>query len=307
MFASLQVHTEGVTDQRPVPAGAVRSELERILASKGFQNAGRHSRLLRYVTEKTLSGEADQLKEYAVGVDVFDRDASYDPRVDSIVRVEAGRLRARLDEYYGSDGAASDVRIALPKGGYVPQFTFAGPRDSGPQSTRGLEGSRPPVSRVSRRLMFVAGGVVIIAAISLWLSAWRARDEQPSVAVLSFSEYSGDAGLASLAAQLNDDVTSEMARLGTVGVVSHTSVMQFAGSRQPLRDIAAALHADFLMEATVEAEPGGLHVVARLVNAHTDRKAWVRDFRGRTDALHDLSREIAGDAAAAILRMQPAR
>jgi TolB-like protein len=288
-----------VTDQVPVSSDAVRAELERILASQGFQNAGRLSRLLRYVTEKTLSGESEQLKEYAVGVEVFDRDASYDPRVDSIVRVEAGRLRTRLDEYYANDGAASELRIALPKGGYAAEF-----RPSTPPAPNQL---RPPATGLSARRILLGGGVVIIAALSLWMSAWRARPEQPSVAVLSFSEYSGDPRLAGLAAQLNDDVTSEMARLGTVGVVSHTSVMQFAGSRKPLREIAAALDADFLLEATVKEDRGGIHVVARLVNATTDRKAWVQDFHGTADALHDLSRQIATDAAAAILRIQPAR
>jgi len=285
-----------VADQPPVPADAVRSELDRILASKGFQNAGRLSRLLRYVTEKTLSGESEQLKEYVVGVEVFDRDASYDPRVDSIVRVEAGRLRARLDEYYANDGAARELRITLPKGGYVAQFTPSSP-----------ETAKPPATRRFAPLILLTGGVVIAAAALLWLSASRARAEQPSVAVLSFSEYSGDARLAALAAQLNDDVTSEMARLGTVGVVSHTSVMQFAGSRKPLREIAAALKADFLMEATVEAEPGGIRVVTRLVNAATDRKVWVHDFHGRSDALRDVSRQIAADAAAAVLRIRTAR
>lgn len=89
----------------PIPAEAITAELDRILASKGFANAGRLSRLLRYVVERTLAGEADQLKEYAVGVEVFDRDDKYDPRLDSIVRVEAGRLRSRLEEYYNGEGA----------------------------------------------------------------------------------------------------------------------------------------------------------------------------------------------------------
>ena len=82
-----------------VTEAEVRAELDRIFASKGFGGAGRLSRLLRYVVDRTLAGESDQLKEYVVGVEVFDRDASYDPRLDSIVRVEAGRLRSRLDEF----------------------------------------------------------------------------------------------------------------------------------------------------------------------------------------------------------------
>jgi len=89
--------------------------------------------------------------------------------------------------------------------------------------------------------------------------------------------------------------------------VSHTSVMQFAGARKPLREIAAALDADFVMEATLTPEPGGIRVVARIVNATADRKVWVQDFHGKADALHDVSRQIAAGAAAAILRIQPAR
>ena len=281
-----------MTDQAPVPAETVRAELERILASKGFQSAGRLSRLLRHVTEKTLAGESEQLKEYAVGVEVFDRDASYDPRVDSIVRVEAGRLRTRLDEYYATDGAASELRIELPKGGYVARFSASTPTRPDPS----------PRPRLSTRVMLLAAGVVIVAAVSLGLSTWYSRPALPSVAVLSFSEYSGDPRIVTLADQLNDEVTSEMARLGTVSVVSHTSAMQFAGTRKPLREIAAALNANFVIEATVEPEPGGIRVVARLVNAATDRKAWVQDFHGKPDALRDLSRQIATASAAAVLK-----
>ena len=80
-------------------AEEVRQQLDRILASDLFANADRLSRFLRYVVERTLAGEGDQLKEYAVGVGVFDRGEQYDPRVDSIVRVEASRLRTKIDEY----------------------------------------------------------------------------------------------------------------------------------------------------------------------------------------------------------------
>ena len=310
--ARRSVHTWGVTDEATIPDEAVRAELDRVLASKGFQNAGRLSRLLRHVTEKTLAGAADQLKEYSVGVEVFDRDASYDPRLDSIVRVEAGRLRSRLEEYYANGGAASDIRIELPRGGYVAQFKR---REALPQAShlrQGYGGQASPKAQASNSkpralLIVMAGSVFIIAALSLWLSAWRSGPKLPSVAVLPFAEFSENAQLAGVAAQLNDEVTSELARLGRVGVVSHTSVMQFAGVKKPLRDIAAALDANFICEATITPEPGGIKVVARLVNAATDRKMWVQDYHGRTDALHDLSVEIAGGIATAILALQPAR
>lgn len=290
-------------DDTAIPAEAVRAELDRVLASTGFQNAGRSSRLLRHVTEKTLAGDADQLKEYTVGVEVFDRDASYDPRLDSIVRVEAGRLRSRLDEYYASGGATSPIRIEIPRGGYVPQFTRRAPTP---------DPERPVLNSVSGRRprgfsIVLAVSVLTIAALSLWLSAWRSRPDVPAVAVLPFSQYSDASQLAAIAARLNDEVTSELARLGRVGVVSHTSAMQFAGVKAPLRDIAAALNANFVVEATIEAEPNGIKVVARLVNASTDRKVWVQDYHAHADGLDDLSRTIAEDISTVVLTHQPVR
>jgi TolB-like protein len=295
-----------VIDEPAVPAEAVRAELDRVLASKGFQNAGRLSRLLRHVTEKTLAGDADQLKEYAVGVEVFDRDASYDPRLDSIVRVEAGRLRSRLDEYYANGGVAGEIRIELPRGGYVAQFTRREPSSKHERDVPGPE--RPVPRRQPRALAIVlAASVLVIAALAIWLWTRTPRPAAPAVAVLPFSQYSADPQLAALAARLNDDVTSELARLGRVGVVSHTSATQFAGLRKPLREIAAALHADFIAEATIEAEPGGIKVVTRLVNAATDRKVWVQDYHGRVEGLHDLSRTIADGISTAVLTRQSVR
>ena len=130
-------HTDLVT---PIPGPDVRAELDRILASKGFATAGRLSKLLRYVVEKTLAGETDQLKEYAVGIEVFERDDKYDPRLDSIVRVEAGRLRTRLDEYYNAEVSSSPVRISLPRGGYAAVFTRGEPPPPAAAAEHGCRG-----------------------------------------------------------------------------------------------------------------------------------------------------------------------
>ena len=100
---------------------------------------------------------------------------------------------------------------------------------------------------------------------------------------------------------MTESVTTELARLGTVGVASHTSAMQFAGARKPLREIAAALNADFILEASVEHEPSGLLVTARIVNAETDRKIWVADYRGAADDVRGISQRIAFDVSAELL------
>jgi len=106
---------------QPTPE-EVHSELERVLASASFSGTSRLSRFLRFVVERSLAGEAQRLKEYVIGVEVFDRDERYDPRIDSIVRVEAGRLRNKLEEYYRGAGAGDSVAITIEKGSYAPEF-----------------------------------------------------------------------------------------------------------------------------------------------------------------------------------------
>lgn len=108
-------------DQGPSQA-AVRDQLARVLASPAFQRAPRLRRFLSYCVEGMLAGEGERLKEYALGVDVFDRGVDFDPKADPIVRVDARRLRKALADYYASAGADDPVEIALPTGSYQPAF-----------------------------------------------------------------------------------------------------------------------------------------------------------------------------------------
>jgi tetratricopeptide (TPR) repeat protein len=107
----------------PIAAQAVRAQLDRILNSRAFARSPRISRFLTFVVEQTLQGQEDKLKEYLLGVEVFGRMESFDPRIDSIVRVEARRLRYKLEKYYETEGRDDAVFIQLRKGCYVPIFT----------------------------------------------------------------------------------------------------------------------------------------------------------------------------------------
>jgi adenylate cyclase len=111
--------------ERKLPAGA-REHLTRILASPLFERSPRQSAFLRFVVEKVLAGEAAEIKEYEIAVNVYGRRADHSTRVDPIVRVEAARLRSKLLEYYASEGRLEEFRIELPKGAYVPEFVAAG-------------------------------------------------------------------------------------------------------------------------------------------------------------------------------------
>jgi len=92
----------------------VRESLARILSSRQFASAERRRKLLGYLVDETLSGRGGDLKEYRIGVDVYGRDAgTYDPRVDPVIRVDIGRLRTKLAEYYAGQGRSEDLGLLL--------------------------------------------------------------------------------------------------------------------------------------------------------------------------------------------------
>src|SRR5260370_36531128 len=97
-----------------------RRQLARVLESPGFARNERLSRFLRFVVERHLEGRDHELKESVIAVEVFGRKPDYNPKRDPVVRTEAGRLRARLSEYYIGAGKGDEVVIELPKGGYIP-------------------------------------------------------------------------------------------------------------------------------------------------------------------------------------------
>lgn len=115
---------------------AMRDQLERIVSSASFYPSDRLKLFITFVSSEALQGRGDALKEYTVGVHVFGREATFDPRTDPVVRVQARRLRARLEKYYREEGQNDEIVVDLPKGGYVPVF-------------RRREGAAPPAAAPS--------------------------------------------------------------------------------------------------------------------------------------------------------------
>jgi hypothetical protein len=120
-------------------------QLERILQSRTLQNSESLKAFLRFVVEKTLANEDVQLKEYTIATEVFGRRTDYDPRIDSVVRVQAGRLRTKLQEYYTVEGKHDQIVIDLPKGHYHPVFKHPDV-ESGPGNTGGISHSGDAVT-----------------------------------------------------------------------------------------------------------------------------------------------------------------
>ena len=151
---------------------AERAELQAVLQSHLFARSPTLTHLLSYLCEKTFAGESAQIKEYSVGLDVFDRRDSFDQDTDSIVRVQANRLRKRLSEYYASEGAAHPIQITIPIGQYIPVFKKMADTDTAAQpnlplteQARAPDGARGTVWRPSRQQIWILSGVVILVVL----------------------------------------------------------------------------------------------------------------------------------------------
>jgi hypothetical protein len=146
---ALPAHNGHPSLERPPAVNPAHTQLQRILNSRAFAGAHRSQLFLRYIVGHALNHPDEPLKEYSIALDVFDRDASYDPAVDAAVRVEAGRLRSRLREYYAAEGQADPLLIEVPRGGYRAVFRPRQPAVPAPRSLT-LVPAKPMPSAVPR-------------------------------------------------------------------------------------------------------------------------------------------------------------
>lgn len=157
---------------RPEERDVIENCLERVLASGEFGGSARAQRFLRFCVHSWLDGRSEQIKETTIGLEVFDRQADYDPKVDPIVRVYAGRLRTKLERYYAQSGARDPVRVELPRGTYVPTIRWIANSE-----TAEVQRQAPAVEAVplKRRLPIVtiAAAMALIALAGSYLIRLR--------------------------------------------------------------------------------------------------------------------------------------
>ena len=155
---------------------AERAELEKILHSPLFSRSPALTHLLSYLCEKTFAEETEQIKEYSVALDVFDRSDAFDQDTDSIVRVQANRLRKRLSEYYAGEGANDAIHLTIPVGQYVPAFEKVTAPKQEPEGPAQVSPSRVGSSWYgTRKWWLLSGGIVAAAAVIFVLMALRPK------------------------------------------------------------------------------------------------------------------------------------
>ncbi len=287
------------TEQADVTASEVGTALKAILCSTEFSRSPQLQRFLTFVVNESLAGRSDRLKEYTIGVEVFARPPSYDPRLDSLVRVEAKRLRDLLDQYYQTNGKSDRVRIELPRGSYVPVFHA--------QRTEAASSESPPRSRWLFALVLVlsTGLLTGLSAYLSFRSAPETTHGRRTVAVLPFENLSGDPENEYLCFGLMDEVTTDLAKHQDLRVIARTSASRFKRG-DDIRTIARQLKADALLEGSVSKWGDKVRVTAQLINASDSVHIWADTYeRSGSDPLlvqNEVSRDIANAAAGRLIR-----
>ncbi len=300
-----------------------------MLASELFFPAQRSKAFLRYVVDRSLAGSPP--KEYEVAVEVLGRGANYNPAIDATVRVEAGRLRIRLQQYYATEGASDPIQIEIPKGAYSATFTnreFAQKpsalvaADAQRETPVADKRTELPVAEIRKHpealpedaglllpprspgfwRRFGIGVAAILALLAVF--AFRLGSHYPSpnaaakpkiqsLAVLPLDDLSAEPGQAYLADGITDELITMLAKNSTLRIISRTSVMQYKGVHRPLPEIARELGVDGVLEGSVARSGDAVHLTLQLIQAPSDTHLWAESYDRNPNDLVTLPREAA--------------
>ena len=278
-----------------VPKAEIAAELDLILSSPQFIRSERMNRFLRFVVEQALQGTGSDLKEYTIGVEVFDKDASFDPRIDNNVRTEARRLRAKLAEYYATYGQSDKVRIELPKGSYMPCF-IEGPRIVGASPSQERL-PQAPVRRFSRwiKVSAVLAAAALVAAVLVW--NWSERPRPPrkprSIAVLPFLSLGAGDEIEYFTEGLTEEILNHLASIPALKVVARTSSAQFKGRSEDVKTIGKRLNVDAVLEGSVRRDGNLLRITPQLISTADGYHLWSQTFERNADNLFAIEDEIS--------------
>ncbi len=271
MTTRAQARPQSVPDHE-----AVRAALEAVLASDVFVSSGRAREFLRFIVEETLAGRSDRLKGYTIAVGVFGRSPDFDPQSDPFVRVEAGRLRRRLAQYYQEAGREDAVRIELPRGSYVPSFAHREQSPAAPTSGTGA----------AWRWRAGVGAVVALVAVAAWFLATLngasppvgAGSEPPlsrlpRVLVLPFEVTNGYPQLESFARGLTLEVIQAQVDFKILTTASSATGVTEDTSLRALRE---RYRASYALSGAVRGGADKVLVTARLTETSFGTQLWTR-------------------------------
>lgn len=221
--------------------------IAKILSSPLFAKAERQHRFLSYIMAETLEGRAEKLKGYTIGVEVFDRESSFDPAIDAIVRVEAARLRTKLREYYDGEGRTDPVRFELPKGRYAIHIEWQ--EEFSTQDHRAFATSHPQLI-----------------------------EDRPSLAVLPFTNMSCNQEQEYFADGFTDCLITEVSRISGIFVISRQSSFIYKGMVKRSEEIGMELGVRYLLEGCIQSSGEWVRITAQLIDSVSGAHLWAERY-----------------------------
>lgn len=297
---------------------AVLLQLRRIVKSSAFQASNRRQRFLEYIVTETLAGRGERLKGYTIGVEVFERPATFDAAIDPVVRIEAGRLRDKLREYYDGEGHRDPVRIELPKGSYTPHIQLSGgaPEATTADVTGEQTEAEPPAHKIpnvgpapsreaSRELLIAlfSGALLLLAAIALLFARPTAvpSTEKASIAVLPFANIGSDPQWSRFADGVTEDIITDLSHSKDLFVVARNSTEAYRGKSFDVRDAGRALGVRYVLEGSIQPSEGQITVTAQLIDARSGGHAWANRYDRPATDLFAVQRDVTEKIAATLL------
>ncbi|HTB15053.1 MAG TPA: hypothetical protein VK752_25955 [Bryobacteraceae bacterium] len=274
------------------------AHVETLFGSSAFTAAPRRAQLLRYLIDRTLEGRADEIVEYGIGLDVFGKPPTFDPRTDSAVRSETSRLRQKLKEYYLTEGRGAEVVIDLPPRSYVPRFIFRAREVSGDVT------ATPPEIFNPRRRNWVLTALAAVAIAASVFAAWKGRpNSNPafhSLVVLPFSNISTDPQNRYLADGLTEELTNQLAQSPDLKVVARTSAFAFKDKGVDVREVGRKLNVEIVIEGSVDKQGDRIRVIAQMNRASNGYHLWSKSFETQSKDVLILEEELGRSIAEAV-------
>ncbi len=300
----MENHKVPTRNDRDSPSESdVQAALQKILGSAEFRRSRRIGDFLRFIVEEELAGRGSRLKAFTIAREVYGRDENFDPRTDTVVRVDAGRLRNRLTSYYESTGRDDRVRIDIPKGGYTPVFNTK----LGETSNVELQAAPAPVPARPHRNVVIRLSLpllIIIAVVFGWIflkSDWPTDkvapdvisgdlEESPSIflVMLPLVTLSNDPLENRLAAGLQEAIITDMAKLSDLSVMAHASLMKLDPRSPDLNRLKQEFGATHALRGSLEHEDDQIRVNVQLVNIDDGTTIWAERLDSEAKNLLDL-------------------
>ena len=287
-------------------AQEIRAYLAQLLASRQFAAASRRGQLLEYLVNRTLEGDADKISEYAIGLEVFQRPPSFDPRIESLVRTEVSRLRQRLREYYAEDGMSDPIVIDLPQRSYIVSFEFREVDNAA--EPEAIPTSAPATAKSqNNRLWWIsaAAGLVLIAGGGFLLYRQHPRSipakmRIDSIVVLPFADYTPNHQDDYISDGITEELTNDLAQWRDLRVVARTSAFAFKGKNEDVRQIGHELNVDAVLEGSFARQGDEVRVTAQLNRTSDGFHLWSHSYQSNSKDLMGLQQQVADAIAAEI-------